>query len=43
MEEEIRIAKRELAKNIMDYVMECGQVVNYEQLMAYLQGIIDNV
>lgn len=43
MEEEIRIAKIELAQNIADWVAERGHVVNYEQLMAYLQGIIDNV
>ena len=43
MEEEIRNAKREVAQNIVDWVMECGEVVNYGQLMAYLQGIIDNV
>lgn len=43
MEEEIRLAKRELAKNIMDWVSERGQVIVYEELMAYLQGIIDNV
>lgn len=46
MEEEIRIAKRELAQNIMDWVEGVevgGKVVDYELLMAYLQGIIDNV
>ena len=43
MDEEIRNAKRELAQNIADWVADGGKIVNYERLMAYLQGIIDNV
>ena len=43
MEEEIRTAKIELAQNIADWVSERGHVIVYEELMAYLHGIIDNV
>lgn len=43
MEEEIRNAKIEIAQNIADWVSEHGHIIVYEELMAYLHGIIDNV